>query len=182
MSNRENLKEWVIEALTNLGGSGSVVQVSRAIWETHQTDLLDSGDLFYTWQYDVRWAAQNLRNAGVLVRLHGDRSGLWTLESEVAVGKSGSPWNENEIAVAVESYLRMLAQEVAGENYSKAAENRNVMVATGRGRASVEFKYANISAVLDELGMRYVRGYKPRANFQLALRAAVMKRLGRHPD
>ncbi|SDW39046.1 hypothetical protein SAMN05444006_10397 [Allgaiera indica] len=26
-----------------------------------------SGDLFYTWQYDMRWAAQNLRGAGKLV-------------------------------------------------------------------------------------------------------------------
>ena len=52
---------------------------------------------------------------------------------------------------------------------------------TGRGRAAVEFKYANLSAVLDELGMRYVNGYKPRPNFQAALREAVAAKLRDEP-
>lgn len=65
--------EWVIEALTELGGSGGVVDVSKQVWSTHEGDLAASGDLFFTWQYDLRWAAQTLRNGGVLKPLQGRR-------------------------------------------------------------------------------------------------------------
>jgi hypothetical protein len=44
------------------------VQVSREVWRQHESDLRNSGDLFYTWQYDIRWAAQRLRNDGVLAK------------------------------------------------------------------------------------------------------------------
>lgn len=58
--------QWVLEALTERGGSGSVVQVSKIVWRRHELDLRNSGDLFYTWQYDIRWAAQKLRDTGRL--------------------------------------------------------------------------------------------------------------------
>ena len=147
-----------------------MLDVSKSIWEAHKSELVASGDLFYTWQYDVRWAAQKLRDSGVLVRLDGDRSGLWTLATESPAGGAGTPWSDREIAVVAESYFRMLEFETTGKSYNKAAENRQVVKAIGRGRAAVEFKYANISAVLDERGVRYVAGYKPRPNVQLALR------------
>ena len=76
---KSDLMGWVVEALTGLGGSGHVVDVCREIWRAHEADLRDSGDLFFTWQYDVRWAAQKLRNSGVLEAVNGDRSGLWTI-------------------------------------------------------------------------------------------------------
>jgi len=58
-----------------------VVDVAREIWQRHEADLRLSGDLFYTWQYDIRWAAQVLRNEGVLVKKEGKRSGTWDLAS-----------------------------------------------------------------------------------------------------
>jgi len=82
MSGKEDLRDWIVAALEELGGSGSVVEVSRRIWDGHEQDLRAAGDLFFTWQYDLRWAAQTLRDAGVLVRLDGDRSGVWTLSKE----------------------------------------------------------------------------------------------------
>ena len=76
---KSDLMDWVVESLESLGGSGQVVDVSREIWQRHEADLRGSGDLFYTWQYDIRWAAQKLRDAGTLVAVHGDRRGTWTL-------------------------------------------------------------------------------------------------------
>jgi len=70
---------WVVEALESLGGSGKVIDVTKEIWQRHESDLEASGDLFFTWQYDVRWAAQKLRNGGTLKPVHGDRSGMWTI-------------------------------------------------------------------------------------------------------
>lgn len=74
------LREWLVEALRKLGGSGTVLQVSKVVWETHGTDLRDAGDLLFTWQYDLRWAANALRAEGVLEAVHGARNRPWTLK------------------------------------------------------------------------------------------------------
>jgi len=63
MANRNDLQEWVYEAVKSNGGTASVVEVAKHIWEQHEDELKASGDLFYTWQYDMRWAADKLRKA-----------------------------------------------------------------------------------------------------------------------
>lgn len=65
--------DWVVEALEQLGGTAGVVEVSRQVWQNHESDLRESGDLFYTWQYDLRWAATKLRKAGQLQPSTGRR-------------------------------------------------------------------------------------------------------------
>jgi hypothetical protein len=79
VAGRQDLRAWVLEALNNLGGSGSVVEVSREVWKSHEPDLRSSGNLFYTWQYDIRWAAQVLRDEGKLKGVEGKRGEPWTL-------------------------------------------------------------------------------------------------------
>jgi hypothetical protein len=66
MLQRDDLKPWILEALVAFGGSGSVVQVCRHIWQEHETDLRSAGDLFFTWQHDIHLAATNLRQDGKL--------------------------------------------------------------------------------------------------------------------
>ncbi|WP_118134302.1 hypothetical protein [Oceanicella sp. SM1341] len=68
MATKTDLVTWVAQALTELGGRGSVVDVAKIIWRDHSEDLRASGDLFYTWQYDMRWAAQSLRDTGRATR------------------------------------------------------------------------------------------------------------------
>lgn len=58
--------DWVVEALDQLGGTAGVLEVSRQVWKNHEDALRESGDLFYTWQYDLRWAATRLRKDGRL--------------------------------------------------------------------------------------------------------------------
>ena len=79
MSKREDLKPWVIDALRAHGGRATIIEVCQHIWEHHEGELKSSGDLFYTWQYDVRWIAQELRNSGALRPVHGSRSQPWEL-------------------------------------------------------------------------------------------------------
>lgn len=79
MSDRGVLKEWVVEALGDLGGSGRVLDVCKHVWRAHRAELEAAGDLFYTWQYDIRWAAQVLRAEGFLEAAKGDRRAPWTL-------------------------------------------------------------------------------------------------------
>lgn len=79
MANKDDLQEWIVDALRQEDGEATVLVVSKRVWEAHAQDLQASGDLFFTWQYDIRWAAQKLRDAGVLEPKHGARRGTWRL-------------------------------------------------------------------------------------------------------
>ena len=62
--------------------------------------------------------------------------------------------------------------------YNKAEHRRALLkLLKNRSEQSVEFKHANISAVLIELGIPYISGYKPRFNFQRLLAEVVAERL-----
>ena len=55
------------------------MRVCKYVWEKYRVELEASGDLFYTWQYDIRWAAQALRDSKVM---HADElspRGVWRL-------------------------------------------------------------------------------------------------------
>ena len=66
MATRETLRSWIIEALEELGGEAKQIDIAKVVWRRHENDLRTSGDLFYTWQYDIRWAATLLRKDGRL--------------------------------------------------------------------------------------------------------------------
>jgi hypothetical protein len=70
----------VHKALTALGGRGRIAEICKYIWEAHEAELRNSGDLFYTWQYDVRWAANRLRASGKMKPAILSPSGIWELK------------------------------------------------------------------------------------------------------
>ena len=76
----------------------------------------------------------------------------------------------------------MLTKELTGQRYAKAEHRRRLMQQLpGRSEGAIEFKHANISAVLLELGFPYLRGYKPRSNFQRSrLVDEVVAQVSRH--
>jgi len=76
----------------------------------------------------------------------------------------------------------MLAKELAGQPYNKAEHRRHLQpLLNNRSEQSIEFKHANTSAVLIELGFPYISGYKPRSNYQSLLFEVVSERLaGQH--
>lgn len=77
MAVRDNLMDWVVEALNELGGEAQQIDVAKVVWRRHEQHLRESGDMFYTWQYDLRWAATRLRKSG---RLELNRAGKpWRL-------------------------------------------------------------------------------------------------------
>lgn len=79
MASRSDLVVWVENALREHGGEASIVEVAKAIWTAHEDELSKSGDLFYTWQYDMRWAALKLRKEGKLAAADETAKGLWAL-------------------------------------------------------------------------------------------------------
>ncbi|MEC8728933.1 MAG: hypothetical protein ACPH9C_04185 [Candidatus Puniceispirillales bacterium] len=54
MLTRQELGEFVIEAVRAKNGQATNVEIASFIWLKYETKLRNSGDLFYTWQYDVR--------------------------------------------------------------------------------------------------------------------------------
>lgn len=92
-------------------------------------------------------------------------------------------WSQAEIASTVADYLDMLRQELAGAPYSKAAHRRKLAARLdGRSGPSIEFKRANISAVLAERALRHIAGYKPRGNYQRALADELDRQLAVDSD
>jgi hypothetical protein len=79
MLNRHDLQKPVEEAIRAHGGSASLVQVCKHIWENYEADLQRSGDLLYTWQYEVRHAASLLRKAGLMKAADVSPKGIWEL-------------------------------------------------------------------------------------------------------
>lgn len=87
-------------------------------------------------------------------------------------------WSRDEVSETVADYFAMLAAELSGVPYNKAAHRRTLIERlSGRSAQSVEFKHANISAVLIDLGFPYIAGYKPRSNYQGLLYDVVSERL-----
>lgn len=76
-------------------------------------------------------------------------------------------WSHEEVAATVADYLSMLLAELSGQAVNKSAHRRALLSKlNGRTEAAIEFKHANISAAMLELGLPYIRGYQPTANFQ----------------
>ena len=54
--NRTLMKEQVKEALSELGGSSTILNICKNVWEKHGDEISASGDMFYKWQYEIRWS------------------------------------------------------------------------------------------------------------------------------
>ena len=93
-------------------------------------------------------------------------------------------WTESEVEAAVADYFRMLCLELTGHKYNKTQHRRALMEQlNNRSDGSVELKHQNISAVLIEMGIPYIDGYKPRFNYQRSvLPAAVADYLQHNPE
>tara|TARA_B100001964_G_C13830327_1_gene421312 strand:+ start:323 stop:589 length:267 start_codon:yes stop_codon:yes gene_type:complete len=69
----------LVDALEFLQGKGTIVQVSKVIWENYNKELKSSGDIFYTWQYDMRWARHKLQKEGKLDTHMVNGRSIWEL-------------------------------------------------------------------------------------------------------
>jgi len=81
----------------------------------------------------------------------------------------GTDWTDREIDLIVADYFAMLQKQFAGEPLVKAHHNAALREQTGRSRQSIDYKYRNISAVLEELCEPWLSGFLPARNFQRAL-------------
>jgi hypothetical protein len=98
--------------------------------------------------------------------------------------RAGGDWSLAEVRATVADYLAMLTAELAGQQYSKADHRRALLAKLNpvRTAGAVEFKHQNISAAMVNLGLPYIRGYKPRSNYQAALAREIQRHLEAEPQ
>ena len=74
----------------------------------------------------------------------------------------------------------MLSLELRGEKFVKKHRNQALRRRIERSHGAVEYKHQNISAVMEVLGLPFIRGYRPMKNYQEALFEAIEERLAEH--
>jgi 5-methylcytosine-specific restriction enzyme A len=85
-------------------------------------------------------------------------------------------WTHDEVERTVSDYFGMLKMELNGDQYNKSKHRRElVRHLNNRTEGAVELKHQNISAILIEHSMPYIKGYKPRGNYQGLLADVVMQ-------
>lgn len=90
-------------------------------------------------------------------------------------------WDWLECEFLVNDYVAMLEKHLVGASYSKAAHRRALQPhLNNRSEGSIEYKHQNVSAVLLELGLPYIPGYKPAFNYQQQLKQVVLSYLAGH--
>ena len=76
-ASRNDLMKWVEQSLRKRDGVAKIVDIARDIHEAHADELKAAGDLFYTWQYDMRWAGLKLSKAGKVALSNKAGRGRW---------------------------------------------------------------------------------------------------------
>lgn len=96
--------------------------------------------------------------------------------------ETGQAWSDQEIRIALESYFAMLLLDLSGAAYVKRrfAEKCGRLLPV-RSRKSIEYKWCNISAVLEEAQLPWIPGFKPMHNYQERLADMVARWLLDHP-
>lgn len=92
-------------------------------------------------------------------------------------------WSKEEVEATISDYFSMLVMELQGIKYVKSKHNQKLQQKlNNRTGGSVEFKHCNISAILLQLGLPYIDGYKRRDNYQNLLRKQVEEYIAEHPE
>jgi len=76
---KKDLKTFIVNALKAKNNKAKLIDICKFIWANYETELRNSGDLFFTWQYDVRWAATQLRKEGILKPVEEQQNGFWEI-------------------------------------------------------------------------------------------------------
>ena len=99
----------------------------------------------------------------------------------MADGERNEDWTVEELDLIIADYFSMLSAEVRRVSYDKTQHRTALMGQIDRSNGSIEFKHHNISAVLQQLDLPWINGYKPRAHFQKSIVNAIERYLLKHP-
>ena len=77
MNIREEIQPWIVSAIKENGGRATITQVARHIWQRHEHELRSSDEIFFNWQYEMRWGTRNLRRSGDMKPADPAEKGIW---------------------------------------------------------------------------------------------------------
>jgi hypothetical protein len=86
---------------------------------------------------------------------------------------AGEDWSDEENAQCAAAYFDHLRLDLRGTSFNKSQLYRELSQKIGRTPKSIEFKFQNISAVLDEIGLEWINGLAPLRNYQQSLSSAI---------
>jgi len=76
-------------------------------------------------------------------------------------------WSDIEVELIIADYFSMLGDEIKGVKINKSQHRKQLMpLLKNRTNGAIEFKHQNISAVLVDMGLPFIKGYLPRYHFQ----------------
>ena len=61
---RKDLPDILYNIIKELGGRASMMDIFKKFWSKYKHQIKETDDIFYTWNYDIRWAATYLRKHG----------------------------------------------------------------------------------------------------------------------
>ena len=99
----------------------------------------------------------------------------------MADGERNEDWTAEELDLIIADYFSMLSAEIRRVSYDKTQHRKALMAQIDRSDGSIEFKHHNISAVLQQLDLPWINGYKPMAHFQKSIVNAIERYLLKHP-
>lgn len=170
------IASWLVEALTKTGPTTTPLQVAQQVWAHHEDDLRSAGDTLFTWQLDLRAAAEAMSAEGTLTI---EDNGDWSLTAGNPRPTGTGAWSEAEIAIVVEGYMEMLHAEHAGQPVRRRQVEADITARTGRSGDRLEGMLSNISAVLQEHDIAPLSSVRPRSNIPAGVRQAVAAALER---
>ncbi len=91
--------------------------------------------------------------------------------------RTGTDWTSNEVNTCVDAYFDLFAKQLDGTGVIKSQFYKSLAEQIGRSHKSIEWKFQNISAVLDEMGLDWAKGLTPARNFQKSLADSIAIRL-----
>jgi hypothetical protein len=89
----------------------------------------------------------------------------------------GTVWDKSSVRLVVDSYFQCRALDLQRKSFVKSHVYRDLAGQIGRTEKSVELKFQNVSAILDELGMEWITGLAPRWNYQNLLFEVIGEKL-----
>jgi 5-methylcytosine-specific restriction enzyme A len=85
-------------------------------------------------------------------------------------------WTDSELKKAVKAYFKMLKYEQTSTPFTKVEISRELQKdLNNRSRSSIDYRWQNISAVLQDKKVEYLSGYKPLNNVGSKVRVRIWK-------
>ena len=83
-------------------------------------------------------------------------------------------WTREEVILTVTDYFDMFRMELDSIPYNKTSHRRKLIPLLNNRDKAIEFKHQNISAILANMGLPYIKGYKPLFSYQQLLEDEVV--------